>query len=145
MDEFDETSCTEVSNDADVMAENYGRESSVEGDREQEEEENENEMLHLHLTESEHESPDKEIVNDDNNLEQKAETDIKALDLKADEEQVAGDKLLNKVDSGIKYSDTLRKKWSQNSSTPGATSCYVIQLYLWHYIGAIIKGRAVFV
>ncbi len=110
MDEFDETSCTEVSNDADVMAENYGRESSVEGGKEQEDEENENEMLHLHLTESEHESPDKEIVNDDNNLEQKAdnnETDYNAADARADEEKDVGDKHLNQENSGIKYNDNI--------------------------------------
>ena len=30
---------------------------------------------------------------------------------------------------------TLRKKWSQNGSTPGAVSWCVTQLHLWHYFG----------
>ncbi len=39
----------------------------------------------------------------------------------------------------------LRKKWSQNGSTPGAVSWYVNQLHPWHYFGATFKDGAVFV
>ena len=31
---------------------------------------------------------------------------------------------------------TLKKRWSQNSSTPGAVLWYVTQLHLSHYFGA---------
>ena len=51
-----------------------------------------------------------------------------------------GHKLLNFL-----LSYTLRKKWSQNGSTPGAVSWYVTQLHPWHYFGANFKGGAVFV
>ncbi len=39
---------------------------------------------------------------------------------------------------------TLRKKWSQNSSTTGAFSWSVTQLHLWHYFGTTSYGGVVF-
>ncbi len=39
---------------------------------------------------------------------------------------------------------TLRKKWSQKGSIPGAVSWYVTQLHPWHYFGVTFKGGAVY-
>ena len=43
---------------------------------------------------------------------------------------------LQGTDLRPRYCLTLRKKWSQKGSTPGAVSWYVTQLHPWHYFGA---------